>query len=324
MKKLGDNCIDLVVIDPPYNIGKDTWDKIDNYEEWMKEVFVEIQRVLKDNGYFYWWHNDMPVISKLMNIIEKDTNFIFRQMIVWNKRFDGSPRKGFLDGFVEINMLRNYQKMAEYCLYYTFQDETGLTKVNNICIRPMAEYLSSEFKRAKVTAREISKLFPSRTGGLTGCVSNWLTGKSFVMKEQYEKIRDYLNGKFLQEDYDFLKQKYDDKREEYEYLRIKYEDMRFPFNNQKTHHSVWNYDIDKKIGHVTPKPLEMIKNIIKHSSNEGDVVLDCFGGSGTTAVACKELGRDYILIESKEEYIDLTHKRLSDVSVGNRETEDLG
>ena len=93
-----------------------------------------------------------------------------------------------------------------------------------------------------------------------------------------------------------------------------FEDMRFPFNNQKTHHSVWNYDIDKKIGHVTPKPLEMIKNIIRHSSNEGDVVLDCFGGSGTTAVACKELGRNCILIESKGEYIDLTNKRLEEAT----------
>jgi len=306
LKEVDDNSVDLVVIDPPYNIGKDTWDKIDNYEEWMKDVFIELQRVLKDNGSFYFWHNNMPTISKLMSIIESDTNFIFRQMIVWNKRFDGSLRKGFLNGFVEVEMLRNYQKMAEYCLYYTFQDETELMKINNICIRPMAEYLSSEFKRAGVTAREISKLFPSKTGGLTGCVSNWLTGKSFIMKNQYQKIKEYLNGKFL-------RQEYDDLRQEYEYLREKYEYMRFPFNNQKTHHSVWNYDIDKKIGHVTPKPVEIIKNIIKHSSNEGDIILDCFMGSGTTAVACKELGRNFIGIEKEQEYIDLSNKRLDDV-----------
>ena len=89
--------------------------------------------------------------------------------------------------------------------------------------------------------------------------------------------------------------------------------MRFSFNNQKTHHSVWNYDIDKKIGHVTPKPLEMIKNIIKHSSNKGDIVLDCFMGSGTTAVACKELGRNFIGIEKEQEYIDLSTKRINDI-----------
>jgi len=93
MRKLEAGSIDLILIDPPYNIGKDTWDKIDNYEEWMKDVFLELQRVLKDNGSFYFWHNNMPTISKLMNIIESDTNFIFRQMIVWNKRFEGSKKR---------------------------------------------------------------------------------------------------------------------------------------------------------------------------------------------------------------------------------------
>jgi len=62
-------------------------------------------------------------------------------------------------------MLRNYQKMAEYCLYYTFQDETGLSKIMGKCVNPVAEYLLSEFKKANVTISEIAKLFPSKTGG---------------------------------------------------------------------------------------------------------------------------------------------------------------
>ena len=301
MRKLEAGSIDLILIDPPYNIGKDTWDKIDNYEEWMKDVFLELQRVLKDNGSFYFWHNNMPTISKLMNIIESDTNFIFRQMIVWNKRFEGSKKKGFLDGFIEVEMLRNYQKMAEYCLYYTFQDETGLSKIMGKCVNPVAEYLLSEFKKANVTISEIAKLFPSKTGGMTGCVSNWTTGKSFIMKEQYEKIRNYLNK---DKEYEYL-------REEYEYLREEYEDLRFTFNNQKTHHSVWNYEIAKKQGHITPKPVVMMENIIKHSSKEGDVVLDCFMGSGTTGVACKNLNRDFIGIELDEGYFKIAEERIS-------------
>ena len=301
MRKLEAGSIDLILIDPPYNIGKDTWDKIDNYEEWMKDVFLELQRVLKDNGSFYFWHNNMPTISKLMNIIESDTNFIFRQMIVWNKRFEGSKKKGFLDGFIEVEMLRNYQKMAEYCLYYTFQDETGLSKIMGKCVNPVAEYLLSEFKKANVTISEIAKLFPSKTGGMTGCVSNWTTGKSFIMKEQYEKIRSYLNKN---KEYEYL-------REEYEDLREEYEDLRFTFNNQKTHHSVWNYEIAKKQGHITPKPVVMMENIIKHSSKEGDVVLDCFMGSGTTGVACKNLNRDFIGIELDEGYFKIAEERIS-------------
>jgi len=212
-------------------------------------------------------------------------------------------------------MLRNYQKMAEYCLYYTFQDETGLSKIMGKCVNPVAEYLLSEFKKANVTISEIAKLFPSKTGGMTGCVSNWTTGKSFIMKEQYEKIRNYLNKdkeyEYLREEYEYLREEYEDLREEYEDLREEYEDLRFTFNNQKTHHSVWNYEIAKKQGHITPKPVVMMENIIKHSSKEGDVVLDCFMGSGTTGVACKNLNRDFIGIELDEGYFKIAEERIS-------------
>ena len=294
LSKIQDKSIDLIIIDPPYNIKKDKWDDIKNYEEWMKKVILELQRVLKDNGSFYMFHSEMEVVSDFMRFFRDETNFIFRQFIVWNKRFEGSPRKGFLDGYVVVDNLRNYQQMAEYILYYTFQDETGLSKIMGKCVNPVAEYLLSEFKKANVTISEIAKLFPSKTGGMTGCVSNWTTGKSFIMKKQYEKIRNYLNN-----------------NKEYEYLRKEYEYLRFTFNNQKTHHSVWNYDIENKIGHTTPKPLELIKNIILHSSNEGDIILDCFMGSGTTAVACKELNRRFIGFEKDPEYCKIISKRLS-------------
>jgi site-specific DNA-methyltransferase (adenine-specific) len=303
MKDIKDKSIDLVIIDPPYNIKKDTWDDIVNYEEWMKEVILELQRVLKDKGSFYMFHSEIQVISDFIVFFRDKTNFIFKQFIVWNKRFSPSNKKGFLDGYVSVDNLRNYQQMAEYCLYYTFQDETGLSKIINLCTKPSASYLKSELKKANITAREISKLFPSKTGGLTGCVSNWLTGKSFIMKWQYEKIKNHLNNKYL-------RREYEDLRREYEDLRREYEDLRYVFNNQKTHHSVWNYDIANKQGHITPKPIKMIENMIKHSSNESDVVLDCFAGSGTIGKACQNLNRNCIMIEREEEYCKVIKERL--------------
>jgi len=66
-----------------------------------------------------------------------------------------------------------------------------------------------------------------------------------------------------------------------------------------------------KTKHPTEKPTELIKWLIKVGSNEGDLVLDCFGGSGTTAVACKELKRNYILIEKEQKYYDMALSRLS-------------
>ena len=121
--------VDLVLADPPYNIKKAKWDNIKNYVEWCGEWFFRCEKLLKDNGSFYFFHNDMMQVKDLMAWLEKNSSLVFKQFIVWNKRFDGASNKGFLDGFVETGQLRNYQKMSEYILFYTFQDETGLTTV---------------------------------------------------------------------------------------------------------------------------------------------------------------------------------------------------
>jgi len=62
--------------------------------------------------------------------------------------------------------------------------------------------------------------------------------------------------------------------------------------------------------HLTPKPLEMIERIVKASSNKGDVVLDCFVGSGTTAVAAKKLKRNYLCSDSDKNFTKLSRDRL--------------
>lgn len=67
--------------------------------------------------------------------------------------------------------------------------------------------------------------------------------------------------------------------------------------------------------HPTIKPLKLMKWLVKLQTNEGDLVVDPFNGSGTTAVACAELGRRYIGCEMNPEYIDISKQRtnLSDL-----------
>lgn len=82
---------------------------------------------------------------------------------------------------------------------------------------------------------------------------------------------------------------------------------------------------DKKLyNHPTIKPLNIIKNLITNSSKEGDLILDTFLGSGTTAVACKELGRDYIGFEIDENYYNIAIDRLKGISQIDRELKNLG
>lgn len=71
---------------------------------------------------------------------------------------------------------------------------------------------------------------------------------------------------------------------------------------------------DKKaFGHPTPKPVPIIKTLIENSTQSGDLVLDPYMGSGTTAVACMQSGRKYIGFELNKEYYDKAVKRIKDV-----------
>lgn len=65
-----------------------------------------------------------------------------------------------------------------------------------------------------------------------------------------------------------------------------------------------------KAVHQNQKPLKLIKYFILKSSKRGDTVLDCFMGSGTTGLACKELARDFVGVELDKEYFNIAKRRL--------------
>jgi len=304
MKSMPDKSVDAVITDPPYNIGKADWDKIENYINWCGSWIIECQRVLKDNGSFYFFHNDMEQIADLMLWIRNNTRFVFKQMIVWNKRFDGASTKGFLDGFVVPEGLRNYQQMAEYCLFYTFQDETGLTTVkldmNNFV--PLREYFRKYQKTMGLNIKQINSRLGHRKAehAFYWGSTQW----DLPTPETYAELAS------IPSNHGFVRREYEDLRREYEDLRREYEGLRYTFNNQKTHHSVWNYEIAPRLNHVTPKPVSLIENIIKHSTNENYTILDPFMGSGTTGVACVQTGRSFIGIEISPEYYAIAERRI--------------
>ena len=65
--------------------------------------------------------------------------------------------------------------------------------------------------------------------------------------------------------------------------------------------------------HPTQKPTDLIEYLLRKSMKDGDIVYDPFMGSGTTAIACKSLGLDYIGSELDEDYYKIIQKRLSKV-----------
>jgi site-specific DNA-methyltransferase (adenine-specific) len=86
----------------------------------------------------------------------------------------------------------------------------------------------------------------------------------------------------------------------------------FNINKEKIKENVWDFAIaQNKTGHPAVFPQNLIEEHIKSWSNEGDLVLDPFMGSGTTALAAKKLNRKYVGIEINEEYCNLINDRIN-------------
>ena len=95
--------------------------------------------------------------------------------------------------------------------------------------------------------------------------------------------------------------------------KFNYELMK-EMNNGKQMKDVWTTSLtrpsEKKCGkHPTQKPLEILEKIILASTEENDIILDPFSGSGTTGIAAYKFVRNYIGIEREKQYLDLSIKR---------------
>lgn len=66
----------------------------------------------------------------------------------------------------------------------------------------------------------------------------------------------------------------------------------------------------EKVGHPSQKPIKLIEMLALSASREGDKVLDPFLGSGTTAIVCQNLNRDFVGIEIEQKYIEIAESRL--------------
>lgn len=87
-------------------------------------------------------------------------------------------------------------------------------------------------------------------------------------------------------------------------------------NDGYEHKSKWftsaiNKSDKDLFSHPTIKPLELVKRHLLHTTQPNDIVLDCFIGSGTTAVACKETGRQFIGFEIEPKWVKVANDRLN-------------
>lgn len=319
MPTLEDKSVNLAILDLPYNIKKATWDSIPEYMTFVGSVFKECERVLKDNGSLYWFHNDFNTIVDVYTWLRDNSRFVFRQLITWDK--SAGATNGFAMQRLSNGTMRNYYDgFTEYICYFvrresmkTEWDKTGLQRVmrgqgvnNFTSLRDYFKWFQSQLG---MTLKEITDRLGRRA---EHCFYWGSTQWEMLTEETYVDLCALLDDQIERRDYKDL-------RAEYEDLRRDYEDLRYNFNVQNVlalpygNSNVWMFSVDSDRTHITQKPVRLIENIIEHSTNEGDTVLDPTCGSGTTAVACKRSDRHYICIEKEQEYCAIAEKRLKEM-----------
>lgn len=296
---LPDKCANLIIADPPYYKVKGdfdfVWKTFDDYLIDVEKWAIECKRLLADNGTLYWY-GDAKNIAYSQVIFDKHFNLL--NSLVWENTNDHKQQIRFNTD------LRTFAPLTERLLMYEqLGQKTGGELIFEQFLKPknpFSKYLKIEFKKAGVKNKEIAKLFPSKTGGLTGCVSNWLNGDNVITEEQYLKVRQYLKNKFL------LKP--------YEELRNEYEELRRPFNNERFYGDVIripNYETGK-YAHDTIKPEKLTRELILVSSRKNDLILVPFAGSGTECAMSAKENRNFIGFEIEEKYVKIANERIKE------------
>jgi site-specific DNA-methyltransferase (adenine-specific) len=295
---LPDKCAKLIIADPPYFEVKGefdfVWKSFDDYLKDVEKWAIECKRILAYNGTLFWW-GDKKKIAYSQIILDKYFNL--ENSIVWRK-IDSMQYQ-----YYSPDLARTFNTHNERLLMYSNEvDMTGLEMINEQIkpLNPFANYLKEEFKKANVNNREIAKLFPSKTGGLTGCVSNWLNGDNVITEEQYLTIRQYLNNEYLRKEYEDLRKEYEDQRRYFQ-NDLKLEEV-FEFSQQS--------NITKNFDHETKKPEKLTRALILTCSRKNDLVVIPFAGSGTEVAMSIKEGRKVIGFDINSKYVEMSKKRI--------------
>ena len=278
MKNIPDETVDLCIIDPPYfKVKKHYWDRqwdnSDGFILFMSLVFNEIYRILKKSGSVYVF-----CYPKLAFEVEGELRKKFNILnhIVWEKFND----KGF-DGWKQKTSKESLRKYYPNSERIIFGEKQSFGKVLK----------EARIKYGYTTislAEEIGSFGKTNHGG---SVSNWENDLNVPTEEQYNKLQTLLN------------------------LPNRSNVIR-PFNCKLgvQYTDVLHYKTVKpyKGKHPCEKPRELINHLVEMSSNENDVVIDCFAGSGVLAEVCIETNRNWIIIEKDEDYYNLSLKRIDD------------
>jgi site-specific DNA-methyltransferase (adenine-specific) len=306
LKRLPDACIDLIYIDPPFNSNRnyevfwgetrekrafeDRHASTEAYIEFMRPRCVELARVLKKTGSFYYhcdWHASHYVKVMLDQIFGANQ---FRTEIVWKR----TSAKGLA--------FKSFPNNHDTIFLYTKGDEYTF---NRPYVPHSQSYLKDFYKYTEPETGRCYRLDnlanpnkdrPNLTYEFLGVTRVWRWTKE-RMQAAYEK------GLVVQTKPGAVPalKRYLDEQEGVPVDSLWYDIP--PVQSQSS----------ERLGYPTQKPIALLERIIKASSNANDIVLDAFCGCGTALVAAENLGRQWIGIDISPTACRVMAKRLRDV-----------
>ncbi len=298
LKQLKNNSVDLVVTDPPYNIGKDfANDNLtqEDFLDWCKEWIKELNRVVDVGGAIYLTLG-FQCVAEIKCLFNEIPDLRLKNWIVWYRQDGWKGNNGFAQSH-------------EHILYF-IKDNVSVFDLSEFAKNVKEARLKAGYKTVASLMEEMGLYKKVKRSNGT---EDYYSGAGwFESGKKQPYIRELIRLNQLVE----LDKKY--KVDSYnEYKSKDSKKYSVFFNKVDVCDDVWlNPKSEKnRLGHPTQKPVELMKRMIKASSEEGDVVLDIFMGSGTTAKACVETNRNYIGFEVSKEYCDIANKRLEQSSL---------
>jgi DNA modification methylase len=306
----GENA-DLVLCDPPYGMGKEKDGvlndnlynkKLDSFQDlWVNAI----KDVHTENASFYVWGNTYDLWRWYFSSPEiKRLDAYFRNEIVWNKNYGMGQNS---------QQHRMYPTVTERCLFFIIGAQKLSDNADNYWSGwdPIRLYLLEQRKIMGWSIEEMKRA----VGHSDKSRDHWTSTSQWNMptKKVYLALQKAAKEQAFKKEYQAFKKEYDELKKEYDELKKEFMDSRSYFDN--THEimsDVWDYERvkgEEREGHPTPKPVQMFGRIIKTSCAKNKIVIDAFGGSGTTLIAAAQTKRRARLVELDPKYCDVIRRR---------------
>ena len=313
LKDIPDGSVDMIVTDPPYgimtNFGKSDATKKEGYKDmcWDKAIapsilFDALRRVLRPNGRAVIFAQE-PYTSALITGAAPELPFSYRA--IWKKDSFGNKfmcKKAMVSLYEDICIFQKndddelVHPLREYFRQIlVFIGASSCKEINAIMGHRRAEpcFYVTNGKRAVKEAIGGAADHCARIGSSQFSLCTEATYQQLVDVFGVDKMPGFKKYAELEE------------------VNRRYCATFNLWQGGKTKANVLEYPKDTPSIHPTQKPLALIEDLVQTYSNPGDVVLDPFMGSGTTAVACLRTGRNYIGFELSKEYHAIAQQRIN-------------